>query len=138
MRKPKYKVVAYRCEQLFSCVIADKKWAQIYSPGCWVKAPHNSRLFVFDSLEGAIDFVDEFRAWNEHWEIWECETKGREKELSKVGFSNWGTLKLLLFWAGERNLSTLGETRLPDAQPGTRLYPSVKLTKKVETFLRYT
>lgn len=116
-----YKVVVNAKSGLHS-VCVGPKYMVYYTPDVWTSPTlKGSKLYIFTSLEDAIDFADKERE-----EVWECEA---EDVTEHTGYL---LSDMKLFW--ERTL--LGEhvlfTMKTPVRPSAKLASRVKLTKCVQ------
>ena len=73
MKKKYYKVVSDLVHKFFYSAYQQSDLVE-YKIGEWVSAPGNSRLFVFDSLKKAHDFINRFGLYNHA--VFECQIVG--------------------------------------------------------------
>lgn len=127
MKKKYYKVVRQDHQgELISTGVSSIEYKQ----NEWTIAPDGTRLFVFDSLQNAKDFLDDYIGGV----IYECEVEGGIK-----GFGAFYVRDQRIFWTkfnhflGKKKKMEISETKfgIPLTDISAVLCKKVKLTKKV-------
>jgi len=108
-----------------------------YTPHKWVKAPDNTRLFVFDNLKDAMEYA---KPSNTKSSIWECKIRGGIPFKGAISINKYAE-----YWAALNKILASKKAFNPDAaeryltdvlnitlwKTPAVLAKSVKLTKKL-------
>jgi len=124
-----YKIVRTLEDQLYSIHASLGRWGRTYIPEEWTTAPANSGLFVFETLQGALDFL----TWNngpQSYQIWECDCK--EPLPTPIALPHLiNAPEVANFWDSSPEHYDGGMAGVRPVPLGTRLFKMVKLTTPV-------
>lgn len=119
-----YKVLRRNEDRLFSAIVGrlngTVQFCLEYIPDEWI-SPSLGKIFVFSSLDNAIDFVNE--RYTCSFEIWECEVENPNRSVYSIPYAD--PHAIIKFWKNEDGLS------LKPAPEGTVFCDRVKIIKKV-------
>lgn len=123
-----FKVLRSVNDRLYSAVAPDTTWGIEYTPNKWIyPSIPNSRIFVFDSLKNAKDFIRNERSL----EIWECcvlnPSDAKYKTILEVSFSSISKEYMEMFWS--KKLMYAPQRYTPT---GTVFCDAIKLTNKIQ------